>query len=246
MANRKSNKTEHVMRLITKERKASAEGGDPEGKGAEGAEGIDASASLSSSEGELKYKAKLKIEIEPQLALKEADARPAGGIPDGVPFERGDDDIMGAVFASANRAREKMPETLEEVRASIKKDEEKRVKNIEFIEELLGFRWNLVNISELLTQEMMPSVMEKMGVCKCDLCASNVMALTLNALPPRYVTTDVGKQYSQLSLYKSQHELDLLQALTKACLKVKAFPRHDAGVEAAQGPAPAKSFGEDA
>ena len=85
---------------------------------------------------------------------------------------------------------------------------------------------HLINIAEILAKEKIAIVMEKMKVCTCQTCFNDVLALTLNSLPTKYVTTDAGKQYFQLDMYKKQYETDVLAALTKACVRVKASPRH--------------------
>ncbi len=85
---------------------------------------------------------------------------------------------------------------------------------------------DLVNIAEVLTREKLALVMERMKVCTCRTCVNDVLALALNSLPTKYVTTDAGKQYFQLDIYKKQYETDILAALTKACVRVKAAPRH--------------------
>lgn len=85
---------------------------------------------------------------------------------------------------------------------------------------------NLVNIADVLAREKLALVMERMKVCTCKTCVNDVLALALNSLPTKYVTTDAGKQYFQLDIYKKQYETDILAALTKACVRVKAAPRH--------------------
>jgi len=85
---------------------------------------------------------------------------------------------------------------------------------------------DLVNIAEILAREKLSLVMERMKVCTCKTCTNDVLALALNSLPTKYVTTDAGKQYFQLDVYKKQYETDILAALTKACVRVKASPRH--------------------
>ncbi len=85
---------------------------------------------------------------------------------------------------------------------------------------------DLVNIAEILAREKLALVMERMKVCTCKTCKNDVLALALNSLPTKYVTTDAGKQYFQLDVYKKQYETDILAALTKACVRVKASPRH--------------------
>ncbi len=85
---------------------------------------------------------------------------------------------------------------------------------------------DLVNIAEILAREKLSLVMERMKVCTCKTCTNDVLALALNSLPTKYVTTDAGKQHFQLDVYKKQYETDILAALTKACVRVKASPRH--------------------
>jgi len=86
---------------------------------------------------------------------------------------------------------------------------------------------HLINLAEILVREKIGLVMEKMKVCSCKTCVNDVLALTLNSLPTKYVTTDEGRQFVQLETYKKQYETDILAALTKACVRVKASPRHE-------------------
>ena len=85
---------------------------------------------------------------------------------------------------------------------------------------------DVVNLSEVLAYDMMGEVMSKLNVCDCRICQADVLALTLNRVQQKYITTDAGKQYMQLDLYRKQYETDLLSALTKACVRVKGSPRH--------------------
>jgi competence protein ComFB len=275
---KKSNKTEHVMKLITKDKaeddlldfeddeaaESASNAGAASGAGNAASEAAAPEVGVKAASGghELNYRTRLKIEIEPEIELKEpvrarqsrakvrsvkaaaapeddeevfapgedegaldeeyADdggaedltpppkAKKAAAIPDGVPYENQDDPEL----------------EMNEQYASIKRDEERRTRKIRIESALLSRSKNLVNLSEIMTKELMPSVMEKLDVCTCPVCASNVLALTLNSLPTKYVTTDVGKQYMQLETYKKQNELDIMAALTKACMRVKQAPRH--------------------
>ncbi len=85
---------------------------------------------------------------------------------------------------------------------------------------------DVINLAEVLAYEKMEEVMGKLNVCNCRLCQADVLALTLNYLPQKYVTTDEDKQKMQLDLYRKQYETDLLSALTRACVRVKGSPRH--------------------
>ncbi len=84
----------------------------------------------------------------------------------------------------------------------------------------------LVNVAEQMVHENIREVMERMNVCTCQICTNDIAALALNILPQKYITTNTGKQYTQMDIYKKQYETDVLAALTKACVRVKAGPRH--------------------
>lgn len=94
--------------------------------------------------------------------------------------------------------------------------------NLKAVQEQSG----LVNLAEVVAKEKVALVMERMRVCTCRTCVNDVLALALNSLPTKYVTTQVGMQHFQRSAYEKQYETDILAALTKACVRVKASPRH--------------------
>ncbi len=85
----------------------------------------------------------------------------------------------------------------------------------------------VVNIVELLAYEKISEIMKQMDVCDCMQCTADVLAMALNSLPPKYATSDSGKQYAQLKFFKQQFETDVASALVKACLIVKKSPKHN-------------------
>lgn len=182
---KKSNKTEQVLKLITKD------GGNPE----EAMENEEAKVTpeldpkvefevTNKEEKELKYEAKLKIEIEPEIEI--------------IQNEKEETKIHLSAEKNDTGSRSA----------------------------LIEMNKNLINIAELIAYENIEMVMRRLNVCDCPTCYNDVLALALNTLPTKYVTTDAGKQYTQLDLYKKQYETDVLSALTKACVRVKASPRH--------------------
>ena len=86
---------------------------------------------------------------------------------------------------------------------------------------------NVVNVAEVIANEKIEEIMKRMSVCCCSRCRADVLALALNSLPTKYVTSDAGKQYIQLNSYKRQFETDVAAALIKACLIVKSSPKHE-------------------
>lgn len=92
---------------------------------------------------------------------------------------------------------------------------------------LIGQHHNLINVVEIIAFEKVYDVMARIEVCNCPRCVSDVLAIALNALPTKYVTSDAGKQYIQLNACKKQFETDVVFALIKASLIVKSSPKHD-------------------
>jgi competence protein ComFB len=86
---------------------------------------------------------------------------------------------------------------------------------------------HVYNVVEIIANETVADVMERMDMCTCSQCTGDVLALALNALPTKYVTSDAGKQYIQLASFKKQFETDVEIALMKACMTVKAAPNHN-------------------
>ncbi len=84
-----------------------------------------------------------------------------------------------------------------------------------------------VNIMEELVYSRVPEMMTNFGVCTCPRCLNDVIALTLNMLPPKYVVTLKGQLFSKLATYANQHNADLFAAATKAFMMVSENPRHD-------------------
>jgi competence protein ComFB len=185
-------------------------------------------------------------------ALREGDA--VDSIPDGTPYASREE-APAADFPEGRDASAAAPESSAETFAPalerpaapsfgtavykemkamregdanvLKQAEQRREKKIQIESSLLNKSRSLINLSEVLTKELLPSVMERMDVCTCPVCTGNVLALALNTLPTKYVTTDEGKQYTQLEVYKRQNELDVIAALTRACVRVKNSPRHE-------------------
>lgn len=83
-----------------------------------------------------------------------------------------------------------------------------------------------VNVVEEITAAMLTDVMDRFGLCKCEKCKADVMAISLNDLTPKYVGTSKGQLFVKLAGYEKQYATDVLSALTKACIHVKSNPRH--------------------
>jgi len=67
---------------------------------------------------------------------------------------------------------------------------------------------------------------QKRLTCTCEQCQNDIMALTLNRLPSRYVSTELGSAYVKAQYLNSQLQSDVIRELTLAVDKVGQQPKH--------------------
>lgn len=214
---KKSNKTEQVLKLITK---------DEETIGKLAPEVV----LKEKPAQELKVEAKLTIEIDPEVELKKKDPVAPAMATEPEPETMTDPEVAAVAEKPAAAEQSAVETDITPVPEMTSEPEMAPEPEVE-TERKPGRRRleqgdPLLNLSEILVKEKAPDVIEKMRVCTCEACHNDVLALALNMLPTKYVTTDEGKQFLQLEMYKKQYETDVLSALTRACVRVKASPRH--------------------
>jgi competence protein ComFB len=83
------------------------------------------------------------------------------------------------------------------------------------------------NLSEELMELHLDGCIHSSNVCGCERCRADIRALTLNALPPHYVVTDLGDAYVRLEGMSTQSQADIITAIMKAINVVKKNPRHE-------------------
>lgn len=87
----------------------------------------------------------------------------------------------------------------------------------------------VVNVTEVLVQSALRDAYIGKGrlACECERCTEDVMALALNHLPVRYVSTDEGVAYVKAQYFDPQLQSDILRELAFASQKVGESPRHE-------------------
>lgn len=86
---------------------------------------------------------------------------------------------------------------------------------------------HVANVVERLIDEQFPIVMKKFpDVCCCHQCLSDIKALALNGLKPRYVSTDRGDLFERVHISDMMVKVEALRAMTEAVEKVSSNPRH--------------------
>ena len=97
------------------------------------------------------------------------------------------------------------------------------------MDDLMRAKEKPINVVKDIALDLLSSVMKKMEVEDTPENREDVIALALNSLPQKYVTTSGGRLYAEMiNTYKRQYETDVLMSLTKAAMQVKNRPRQEA------------------
>ena len=86
--------------------------------------------------------------------------------------------------------------------------------------------YKVENIMEEIVDLRLDKAIEELGVCGCDRCRADMLAFTLNTLPPKYVVSIKGDVFSRLSTYTTQMQVELTVAITSAVRSVGEKPNH--------------------
>jgi competence protein ComFB len=84
----------------------------------------------------------------------------------------------------------------------------------------------LRNYMETCVEDVYNRVADNLNVCKCDRCRLDVMAITLNALPSRYIVTGKGELFAKTDKMDGQFDISIVSELTKAAAKIRENPNH--------------------
>lgn len=89
--------------------------------------------------------------------------------------------------------------------------------------------YRAINVMEILVQEILEDLLKvhELEVCKCDKCKADIIALTLNKLPPKYITSEKGEKISKKELSVGQYKVDIFKYLIKSIDKIKTNPIHN-------------------
>lgn len=83
------------------------------------------------------------------------------------------------------------------------------------------------NVMQTLVEEKAPRYIQMFGLCPCRRCTTDVKALALNRLQPKYVTIHHTDRIPMLTVYESRYSAAIFAQLTHACKVVMDNPRHE-------------------
>jgi len=84
----------------------------------------------------------------------------------------------------------------------------------------------LRNYTEDVVRHYIDKWLPQSGVCQCENCRMDIMAIMLNKLPCHYVVSDQGSVYAQLQEFDPQYKANVTAIMTTAIEIVKKNPHH--------------------
>lgn len=87
--------------------------------------------------------------------------------------------------------------------------------------------FHFINVmEELIMQHDLDQILRQYNVCTCTRCKADVCALTLSGLPAKYVVAGSRSLSPVLNYYKNRYRISILAELSKACTTVREHPHH--------------------
>ena len=82
------------------------------------------------------------------------------------------------------------------------------------------------NVTQALVEDKTEKYMKMFGMCTCNRCRIDVIALALSNLPAKYVVARPKDMIPRLSMYESKYSAAVITQVMKACKKVIDLPHH--------------------
>lgn len=82
-------------------------------------------------------------------------------------------------------------------------------------------------MEELLERQDIEKYTEQYGVCRCPKCLADIKARTLTNLPAKYVSSEGVFGAAAMNFYENKYKIRILTELIRSCIAVRNNPRHD-------------------
>ena len=232
---KKTNKTSHVLNLITGSQPPVASSGETQ------------PSSSASGETQQEGSAAEEPVRVPSANVTVVDPREEGKLAEEIQknlireMEKEQEEKHAEEQAEQSREQEEQPEQSEEqpeeqpqtkdgtpVQEKTKEpgsQEEPGLQEEQKQEDGPGYR--VVNImEEILTPELILDALKSNDTCTCSRCQADVKALMLTRLPPKYIVADNTTVPMLLTFYRNKFRVAVLSSSMRACMEVKEHPRH--------------------
>lgn len=82
-------------------------------------------------------------------------------------------------------------------------------------------------MEELVTKAYQEIITEYPEVCSCPQCRVDAIALALNKLSAKYVSTSLGEMHAKVELGARQNQIDVWMTVRQAIQQVSGRPHHE-------------------
>ena len=202
---KKTNKTSHVLNLITGSQPPVAPSGETQQEGSAAEEPVRV-PSANVTVVDPREEGKLSEEIQKNL-IRELEKE-----------------------QEEKHAEEQAEQSEEQPKIKVGTPVQEKTKEPESQEEQKqedGPGYRVVNImEEILTPELILDALKSNDTCTCSRCQADVKALMLTRLPPKYIVADNTTVPMLLTFYRNKFRVAVLSQSMRACMEVKEHPRH--------------------
>ncbi len=210
--NSRSNKTAHVLNLLTEPGEASKESSRSERP---------ASAPTPTPDNSEEVASAIRDALEEDLLAELTEDEPAVQQPEPEPVQ------------AAEPAPQPIPEPIPEPEPVLEAEqapepepalESEPVQEPDPIDDI-----TYVNVLQALVEDRVDKYMKQFKMCDCHRCRTDVVALALTSLPAKYIVVPEHESVPMLSIYESRYSAAVTAQLIAACQKVAEHPRHSDG-----------------
>ncbi|MFA6809333.1 MAG: late competence development ComFB family protein [Eubacteriales bacterium] len=87
--------------------------------------------------------------------------------------------------------------------------------------------YELKNYCELQVKKALEEYLPKANIpCKCERCQADILAFTLNRLPPRYYVSEKGEFITSVETQLTPDKTRIISEIVAATQVVAAYPSH--------------------
>ena len=226
----KSSKTARVLNLLTDPASAE-EAAEPSAV----SENVADSAKLADDR---RTQAKIRGALEQELAETAAPARPTRARPamsvsdelQPAPSVRAVVPAEMPVFtdeAESAPAPAPMPEPTFPVPTRAQSPMQAAVSELQSAVEKEPDEYICFNVTQALVEDKADKYIKMFGLCNCNRCRIDVIALALSNLPAKYVVAKPHELIPRLSMYEQKYNAAVVTQVMSACRKVLERPHHE-------------------
>ena len=225
---KKTNKTSHVLSLITGSQPPVAPSGETQQEGSAAEEPVRV-PSANVTVVDPREEGKLAEEIQKNLIqeLEKEQTEEQAEQPGKQEEQQEEQSEEQPEEQTEEQPEEQTEEQTEQPKTNAGTPVQKELEQQEEQKQEDGPSYRVVNImEEILTPELILDALKSNDTCTCSRCQADVKALMLTRLPPKYIVADNTTVPMLLTFYRNKFRVAVLSQSIRACMDVKERPRH--------------------